>query len=136
MKILALTLIDFYKKRLSPHKGYCCSYRQYTGRASCSTLAYRAIQRFGVLRGTGILRQRFVKCGVAYRRHAFRSPVLQRQAGFCDLSCDLPCDIDLGSATCDLLSNCGSPCDGGSTRSSRKNQKKDKYVHIPPNIKW
>jgi putative component of membrane protein insertase Oxa1/YidC/SpoIIIJ protein YidD len=136
MKKLALAFIRFYQRHISPYKGFCCAYRACTGHASCSALGYRAISRFGLMQGVGILRQRLHKCGVAYRRHSVRSPRLQRQAGFCDLSCDLPCDVDFGDLACDVLSNCGSPCDGGSWGNSRKDRRKDKYVHIPPNIKW
>ena len=135
MKIFALSLINFYQRRLSPHKGYCCAYRQYTGRASCSTLAYRAIQRFGVLRGVGILRLRFSKCAVAHHRYSTKTRVVHKQAGFWDLSLDLPCDLDCGSVGGDIFSNICFSFDFGGCGTSRKKQEKDRWVHIPPNIK-
>ena len=132
MKRLALSAINLYQHLISPHKGFVCAYRAHTGRGSCSVLAYRAIQRFGIWRGVGILRERLGKCGIAHRRYAGTRGALHRQAGFCDLSCDLPCDLDLGSAACDALSNCGSPCDCGDWRFSRKKQQEEQWVHIPP----
>jgi uncharacterized protein len=133
MKFLALSAIKFYQRFISPHKGFCCAHRAHTGRASCSALGYRALQRFGVLGGLSVLRKRLMKCGVAHRRNSGQRIVLNRQAGFCDLSCDLPCDLDL-SGVADVFSSCGS-CDCGSWGRSRKDQSDEKWVHIPPNSK-
>lgn len=139
IKYLALILIKFYQKFISPHKGFSCAYRIYTGNASCSVLGYRAIRFWGLRRGLSVLRQRLVKCGVAHSRYA---NVRHRQAGFIDVGCDVPCDLP----TCehhschlgefgDLLSNCSScsncPADCGDWRS-RKTKSTPKYRHIPP----
>lgn len=136
MRILALALIKLYQRHLSPRKGYCCAYRAYTGHASCSALAYRAIQRFGVWCGIGILRLRLVKCGVAHRRYRARPAVLNRQAGFCDLSCDLPCDLDVVGTVGDVFSCLEIPGDCCGSKSSQKKQKNDQWVYIPPNTKF
>jgi putative component of membrane protein insertase Oxa1/YidC/SpoIIIJ protein YidD len=133
MKFLALSAIKLYQRFISPLKGFCCAYRAHTGHASCSALGHRALQRFGVWGGLGVLRKRLVKCGVAHRRYSGQRTVLNRQAGFCDLSCDLPCDFDLAGAV-DAFSSCGS-CDCGNWGRSRKNQRDEKWVHIPPNSK-
>lgn len=94
MKKLALILIAFYQRHLSPHKGFCCAYRQHTGHASCSELGRRSIRRHGLLKGLRILRRRLVLCGVAHRRYSPsvpRPPAAQR--GDCDLNCcDVPTD--------------------------------------------
>ncbi|MDP3538368.1 MAG: membrane protein insertion efficiency factor YidD [Azonexus sp.] len=124
MRQLALAAIRLYQRHLSPHKGFCCAYRHHTGHASCSTLGYRAIRRLGLWRGIGVLRQRLGKCGVAHRRYSRPQNVFRHQAGFCDLSCDLPCDFD--STSC-------SPCDCGGDWGSRKDESKEQQVHIPPN---
>lgn len=150
MKFLALLAIRFYQRFISPHKGYCCAYRAHTGYASCSALGFRAIRRFGVLRGISILRSRFHLCGVAHRR--FSSPKLplrqaqfHGQAGFCDAGCDAPCDGDSldccdGSSTkgsssgifknCDFCSGV-SVCDGCNFGSSSNSKKADNDTHIP-----
>jgi uncharacterized protein len=131
IKALALAAIRFYQRHLSAHKGFCCAYRFHTGRASCSMLGYRAIRRHGLWVGLVLLRARLGKCGVAHRRyHRQHSAALHGQAGFCDLSCDLPCDFDVSTA-CDVLGDL--PCDCGPDWGSttRKKQQED-AEHLPP----
>lgn len=151
MRTLLLALIRFYKRFISPHKGYGCAYRIYTGRASCSTLGYRAIRRHGAWAGLGLLQQRCRQCGVAQRRYApvYRRPAAQR--GDCDVDpgcdgdgCDLPgCDgpdCDLRPRGCrpgllDFLDCCDvDDCGGDDKRRERKrkNKKKDAATHLPP----
>ncbi len=114
MQRLALAAIRFYQRRISPHKGFCCAYRVHTGGASCSTLGYRAIRRFGIWRGLTLLRRRLAKCGVASQRqraqrpechtHASRHakpPHWQAQAGYCDPGFSYDC----GFMACDFVSN-------------------------------
>ncbi len=130
LRTLALNAIRLYQRHISPNKGFCCAYRFHTGRASCSQLGYRAIRRFGVWNGSFVLRARLERCGIAhrrYRRAAFR-PL--GQAGFCDCSCDLPCDLNAGSA-CDLAANL--PCDCSADWSRKNDKEAERYVHIPPN---
>jgi len=133
MRYIALITIRFYQQFLSPHKGFFCAYRVHTGRASCSQLGYRAIQRWGVWGGIRVLRSRLFRCGVAHRRYGPRPQHWQRQAGFCDVSCDLPCDVDPGSLACDGLSSC-TPCDCGDW-SFRRKKDEERWVHIPPYAK-
>ncbi|MES2323060.1 MAG: membrane protein insertion efficiency factor YidD [Pseudomonadota bacterium] len=92
LKSIFLFAIRFYQRVLSPRKGYCCAYRSHTGNASCSSLGYRAIRRFGVLRGLLMLDARFEKCGIAARRYrpAPRPLALRHQSGSCDPGCDIP----------------------------------------------
>jgi uncharacterized protein len=61
----ALIAISFYQRYLSPYKGFCCAYRVYTHRASCSALGYKAIQQKGLFTGLGILQMRFERCKAA-----------------------------------------------------------------------
>lgn len=149
LKSLALHAIRFYQRFLSPHKGFCCAYASVTGHASCSALGYRAIRRFGVWRGMGILDRRLVKCGVAYRRHrhrpvAVRHGPLKFQGGFldclscdmpagCDLPCDLPGDLPCSGPfgchvpeACGDLAACGLDCDW-----RRRRSQDDEFVVIP-----
>lgn len=130
--------ISAYQRFISPYKGFGCAYRVHTGCQSCSVLGYRAIRRFGVIDGVALLRQRFLRCGVAHERHhAFISRV-HRQRGICDLSCDmpscdLPCDIDMPHSVSDAISCCDcASCDCGSRRSSRHHEGDDRAVYIPP----
>jgi uncharacterized protein len=63
----ALFAITVYQRFISPHKGFCCAYRIHTGRAGCSKLGYRAISRYGVFDGIGVLKMRLQLCGAVYR---------------------------------------------------------------------
>jgi putative component of membrane protein insertase Oxa1/YidC/SpoIIIJ protein YidD len=124
VKPLALHAIRLYQRFLSPYKRFCCAYAAVTGHASCSVLGYRAIRRFGVWRGLGVLDIRLHKCGVACRRHrplreVARHGPLARQSG--SLHCDLPCDL---CSPCDLL-DCASEW-------RRRKRRDDAYVVIPP----
>ena len=127
MRQLVLAMIRFYQRFVSPLKGYACAYRVHTGHASCSNLGYRAIRRFGVLRGLSVLRLRLERCGDIHRRHHRPHwPALRQQAGFCEPDCDIPCDcndmpcdisdlpceLNCADLSCDLLSDScdGNPC--------------------------
>lgn len=143
MKTLALSAIGFYQRHLSPYKGFRCAYCAYTDNASCSHLGARAIRRFGVWNGLGVLKRRLDKCGVAYRRYrpeaerssAPRRLVGRHQAGFCDLPCDAPgecpCDLSFKGAgkVCDVLS-CGADCCDWSRK--KKKRENDELLYIPP----
>ena len=136
-----LAAIRFYKRHVSPHKGFACAYRVHTGRCSCSTLGYRAVSRYGVLRGLGVLRLRLDRCHEAFERYG-RRPGPRAQKGFCD--CDVPCDascVDLPSCDCHSCdgpcndcSNCGSCGDCGDCdwlRRRRRRSAKDAPVFEP-----
>jgi len=130
MQALLLALIRFYKRFISPHKGYACAYRVYTGHASCSTLGYRAIRRHGAWMGLGLLKKRGRLCGVARRRYAPVQRPLAAQRGDCDPGCDgdgcdLPGPKDLDC--CDLVDCCDWP-----ERKKRERKQRDKNARIPP----
>ena len=141
MREVLLAVIRLYKRFISPRKGFACAYRIHTGRRSCSSLGYRAVQLRGIAAGLAILQKRTSLCGVAQRRFSSRLRPLPAQRGVCDLGCDLPCDLNcdlpsprLLSGLCDLSSccDCGS-CDWPS-RKSRNQSQREKYVYIPPKV--
>ncbi len=104
---LLLAAILCYQRWVSPRKGFVCAYRVHAGRASCSTLGYRAVRRHGVFTGLGLLRERMARCGAAYRRHHPLPPGPAGQRGFCDAGCDAPGD------GCDLPGHGAAGCDDG-----------------------
>jgi len=139
MRSIVLDAIRLYQRHLSPHKGFCCAYRQHTGRQSCSALGLRAVRRYGVLAGLAVLRRRLRLCGVAHRRFSPpRRRPFRHQRGDCDIGCDLPCDgnCDLpGSKACGTAGEVASYCDCGGCDGSDKKRKADaqeQSIHIPP----
>lgn len=54
---LALGLIRFYRKGISPFTGPSCRYTP-----TCSAYAHEAIERYGVARGGWIFLKRFARC--------------------------------------------------------------------------
>lgn len=118
VRALALWAIRLYQRLISPHKGFNCAYRAYTGQVGCSELGYRAIRRFGVREGIGILNIRLHKCRLANRRiQAAPRPILRGQAGLVD--CD--CGGDRGCV--DLLDPSCCDCDWPFKRSKARNNK-------------
>jgi putative component of membrane protein insertase Oxa1/YidC/SpoIIIJ protein YidD len=135
MKKIALAMIIFYRRFVSPYKGFSCAYRIYTGESSCSAYGYRAIERQGIFIGAALIKRRFKRCSNAYRKHHGSRAVAYglAQAGFCDIGCDVGiCDaVDVGSCACDgLSSGCASPCDFGDWKRKKKDE--DQYVEIGP----
>ncbi len=130
---LALGAIRLYQRFISPYKGFCCAYCAYTGNASCSALGYRAVRRFGVWEGIGILRQRLGKCSIAHRRYRPRAAQrrLARQAGFCDCDpgCDLPCDT---AGKWDWTDCMPDNCHSNDNKKNRKQRRAERQTHIPP----
>lgn len=139
MKRLALAAIAFYRRHLSRLKGFSCAFRVHTGRDSCSAYGQRVIARHGLVLGLTLLNRRMNACGAMHRQH--RPPAMRpmsarhrAQAGFCDLSCDLP-DLSCAGDACDLA-NCG--CELANFNTSdcknpwRKRKDRDQYVRINP----
>lgn len=137
MRNLLLAAIRFYKRFLSPFKGFSCAYRVHTGRASCSTLGYRAVRRYGVWKGLALIDQRTWLCGVAHRRYAPPMPKrFHGQRGNCDPHCDVSgcesdCGVDLGDA-CARYFDPGC-CDRPARKGKKgKGGKGEGQVHLPP----
>ena len=57
MKVVALGLISFYKKVISPLTPPACRYQP-----TCSQYGYEAISRYGVCKGGWLTFRRIVRC--------------------------------------------------------------------------
>lgn len=57
MKRLLIGLIRFYQRAISPRKPPSCRFIP-----TCSAYAIEAIERFGVIRGTGLALWRILRC--------------------------------------------------------------------------
>lgn len=62
MKRLLLAFIRFYRKRISPAKAPCCRYTP-----TCSSYAYEAIERWGVLTGGYLALFRLLRCNPIWK---------------------------------------------------------------------
>jgi putative component of membrane protein insertase Oxa1/YidC/SpoIIIJ protein YidD len=122
---MALAAIRFYQRFLSPYKGFTCAYHAHTGCASCSALGLRAIRRYGVKDGIGVLQMRLYRCGVAYRRFAVVAPLRSKQAGFCEL-------VELGGAAAQTVGELTClACDFASTDAAKKKAEDEEKIHLP-----
>ncbi len=59
---LAINMICYYQKHISPYKGFCCAQHALTGEPSCSEFTKRAIEQHGLLRSMPFIRQQFINC--------------------------------------------------------------------------
>ncbi len=104
MQAIALGLIGFYQRRLSPHKGYRCAHRVYHGADSCSEYGRHAIQTRGLFTGLILLAGRIQECRSAYaalqtsgepspaeQKEGAHPPSSTKQGDTCANICTLPC---------------------------------------------
>ncbi len=106
---IAVRAIQAYQRYLSPYKGFSCSYRVHTGGSSCSGHGLRVIERYGIARGSVLLRRRLRRCAEVHAqssiapRHSHR---LRHQRGSCDAcgAAEGACEVANGVA--DTLSCC------------------------------
>ncbi len=54
--------IEFYQRKISPHKAYCCAHNHLHHRGSCSAFGKRVVLRYGVLQMLPLLWRRFRAC--------------------------------------------------------------------------
>jgi putative component of membrane protein insertase Oxa1/YidC/SpoIIIJ protein YidD len=66
MQAVAVDLIEFYQRRLSPHKGYRCAHRAHHGGMSCSEFAKQTILVQGLMAALPAMKRRFSECRATY----------------------------------------------------------------------
>jgi uncharacterized protein len=62
---IAIRLISFYQRYISPRKGYACAYRALHNDLSCSAFCKKAIESHGIYQGVKHTLQRFHECYLA-----------------------------------------------------------------------
>lgn len=72
MKQVAILLIGFYQKYVSPYKGYRCAHAAVYGGESCSEAIKTIVFENGVLAGAPLIRPRFQACRDAYELYQTR----------------------------------------------------------------
>ena len=107
---LAVGLIRFYQRYISPHKGFSCAYHQMTGKSSCSSYALKMVQRNGVMSLFTALPKQFSRCSSAYqtylqqtdkRQKPQKKPKSERCGDCVDMTECVP------TRACKDLSDCG-----------------------------
>jgi len=58
--------IDLYQRYISPHKGYCCAYRFYSNKMSCSEFAKKCFMKYGFKKSFILSRHHLKKCKDIY----------------------------------------------------------------------
>ena len=66
MKQLLLSLIRFYRRRISPALPARCRFRP-----TCSAYAYEAIMKYGILKGGYLALRRLLRCHPFYKGDFF-----------------------------------------------------------------
>ncbi len=62
MKRLLLSLISFYRTKISPNTPPSCRFMP-----TCSAYAYEAIQKYGALKGGALALKRLLRCNPFYK---------------------------------------------------------------------
>ncbi len=57
MKTIALNMIGLYQRRISPGRAPACRFQP-----TCSHYGYEAIERYGLLKGSGLILWRLLRC--------------------------------------------------------------------------
>ena len=100
---LATAAITLYQRYISPHKGYCCAHRAYTGEDSCSQYAKVAITENGFFSAFPLIREQFNKCNFAAEQmRKERKKKSKNKDSACD-ECIPSCDA---FSTCDTIGDC------------------------------
>jgi putative component of membrane protein insertase Oxa1/YidC/SpoIIIJ protein YidD len=68
LSIPIILLILFYRRFISPQKGWKCAYAQTTSKGSCSDYGLRFYKRYGLAKGTILLNKQFIRCQISSRR--------------------------------------------------------------------
>ena len=93
---LSISAITLYQKHISPHKGYCCAHRAYTGEDSCSQYAKVAIAENGLFSAFPLIKEQFDKCSLAAEKMRKEREKKKKEKQDDATEC-------LGDAACELI---------------------------------
>lgn len=104
---LALALIRFYRKWISPHKGFRCAHHAVHGQGTCSGYGLEVFSMHAFPEAWSRLMHRFRECGQAYKHvSASREEEERRRRGGGDLGSSLLA-TDISLEGCGDLLSCG-----------------------------
>jgi len=64
--ILIINGIELYQNYISPHKGYCCAYKHYTNKNSCSEFTKKCFMKYNTLKAFNFFIAHLQKCKRIY----------------------------------------------------------------------
>jgi putative component of membrane protein insertase Oxa1/YidC/SpoIIIJ protein YidD len=113
---ISIITINLYQKYISPHKGFCCAHRAYTGEDSCSQYAKSVIAEYGLISAVPMIREQFDRC--AYAAQKMEKEKKEKKKSDSEVLGDCACD--LGCSSYDCLSSLPLPrsCSGRSHGSA------------------
>ena len=71
---LAIIGISYYQQYISPHKGYCCAYKHYTGKSSCSEFTKESIKKYGIIKTFPLFKEQIKRCQAVYFSEKIKKP--------------------------------------------------------------
>ena len=113
----ALVLVRFYRRWLSPLKGFSCAHNHVHRTGTCSTYGLEVFRSHGFFEGKRLLNERFAECGAAARSVAMSSsgsdeePAKKDQKNQKSSWSDCWPDM-LGQCACDGMLNSLGSCKG------------------------
>ena len=117
MNKLAVLIISFYQRYISPYKGYRCAYGVLNNRGSCSNIVKEIIRTQGLLSGWGNIKAQFSACSNAndeLKKRKKDDEQKKDKRGDPCTGCDCGSFIDcvpIRSCKKGPDSNCDLPCD-------------------------
>jgi putative component of membrane protein insertase Oxa1/YidC/SpoIIIJ protein YidD len=66
---ICINIIEFYQKNISPHKGYTCAYKHFTGKNSCSEFTKKCISEYGVIKTIPLFINQINECKTTYSKN-------------------------------------------------------------------
>jgi len=76
--------IIIYQKYISPHKGYCCAYKHYTNKDSCSEFTKKSFIKYNKIKALILSIKHIKKCNSIYliNKKAFKNE--KEKVSYCD----------------------------------------------------
>ena len=109
---LSISAINLYQRYISPHKGYCCAHRAYTGEDSCSQYAKVAIAEHGLFSAFPLVREQFDRCSFAAEEIKKKQKKKEKDNTIDNCAVDIACQsIDCVPRSCFRKKSSSNTCD-------------------------
>jgi putative component of membrane protein insertase Oxa1/YidC/SpoIIIJ protein YidD len=95
---ISIIAINLYQKYISPHKGFCCAHRVYSGEESCSQYAKSVITQHGLICAIPMIRAQFDRC--VFAAEALKKEKKEKKKSDTEVMGDCACDVGCRSLDC------------------------------------